>query len=127
MLSSMRGGFLTSALEKYLKLDMAKYVQWIADLGLFPRVLNVDFSALFLQNMFGTVTIIPRFSFWAVVNLVSDPTKERMGWYILEGERAAWPKIELIRSTFALERTINLAYAAVKREASEKKVSTASV
>lgn len=76
-----RGGFLLSAAEQYLKLELTKnfkvgcnpidqtrfiahsvgrLFQVIRDLELMPQLLGSDWSSVFLQRFAGSVTILPK-------------------------------------------------------------------
>lgn len=76
-----RGGFLLSAAEQYLKLELTKNFkvgcssrrsnlfyslfrcsshQVIRDLELMPQLLGSDWSSVFLQRFAGSVTILPK-------------------------------------------------------------------
>jgi hypothetical protein len=61
-----RGGFLASSIEQFLKLDLSKWLKVIRDLELMPKLLNQDWSSVFLQQFGGNVTIIV--SFFGFVN-----------------------------------------------------------
>lgn len=53
-----RGGFLASTIEQLLKLDLSKWLKVLRDLDLLPRVLNQDWSSIWLQKFDGDVTIL---------------------------------------------------------------------
>lgn len=73
-----RGGFLTSALEVLLKLDMAKWLRFLAQLDLIPRFRFADVPRLFLQDFVGTVTLSPSASLRSYWHGLTDPTQQRM-------------------------------------------------
>lgn len=50
------GGFLGSATETYLKLEMMKFLKMLRHFELLPR----DLSGIFLQQFMGTVNIVPK-------------------------------------------------------------------
>ena len=68
-----RGGFILAALERYLLLDMAKYLKVLRDLELLPKPMNQDYSHLWLQKFHGHVTVVPRLKFSAWTRIFSDP------------------------------------------------------
>lgn len=53
-----RGGFLASAAEQFLKLDLSKWLKVVRDLDLLPKMLDQDWSSIWLQKFDGTVTIL---------------------------------------------------------------------
>lgn len=55
-----RGGFILSALESYIKLDLNKHFKVIRDLDLLPQILQSDWSGVFLQRFSGDLTLTPR-------------------------------------------------------------------
>lgn len=55
-----RGGFILSALESYIKLDLSKHFKVIRDLDLMPQILQSDWSGVFLQRFSGDLTLTPR-------------------------------------------------------------------
>lgn len=52
-----RGGFISSAIEQYLKHDMIKWLRVLRDLELMPRPLGQDWTHVFLQKFEGNITI----------------------------------------------------------------------
>lgn len=73
-----RGGFLTSALEALLKLDMAKWLRFLGQLDLLPRLHYADMPRLFLQDFAGTITLSPPFRMSAYLYGLTDPDQTRM-------------------------------------------------
>jgi hypothetical protein len=55
-----RGGFVASTAERYLKLDLMKWLKVLRDLRLLPQFLNQDWSFVWLQRFDGNVTILVR-------------------------------------------------------------------
>ncbi|CUS12224.1 unnamed protein product [Tuber aestivum] len=101
-----RGGFLGSALEQYLKLDMAKWLKVLRHLELLPRPLSQDWSSVFLQKFDGNITIWPRTrmsDFWYIL---SDPTVERLRRMLEVGQRCTFPKLEFVRNRLVVERAV---------------------
>uniref|UniRef100_A0A7S3X3Y9 Uncharacterized protein n=3 Tax=Emiliania huxleyi TaxID=2903 RepID=A0A7S3X3Y9_EMIHU len=62
---------------------------------------------MFLQEYEGTVTIYPRWSVLELLSFLSNFTVSRVEAYILDGERATWPHLELIRSLTDIEYTLD--------------------
>ncbi|KAJ3179314.1 hypothetical protein HDU87_002923 [Geranomyces variabilis] len=101
-----RGGFVASALVHHFKLDLQKWMSLLKDLELLPRVLGTDVSDVFLQRFEGDVTIVPRPQLQDYQNILTDPTNERMKWYIERGEARAWPKLNMIANRMRVERAL---------------------
>ena len=55
-----RGGFLGSAVEQYLKLDLTKWLKVLRHLELLPRAFGQDWSEIWLQRFSGTITLWPK-------------------------------------------------------------------
>ncbi|KAF2837835.1 patatin-domain-containing protein [Patellaria atrata CBS 101060] len=101
-----RGGFLGSATEQYLKLDLTKWLKVLRHLELLPRPLGQDWSEIWLQRFSGTITIWPKSvvsDFW---HILSDPNPERLGRMIHVGQQSAFPKLKFIANRMKLERLI---------------------
>ncbi|RPB04844.1 patatin-domain-containing protein [Choiromyces venosus 120613-1] len=102
-----RGGFLGSALEQYLKLDMAKWLKVLRHLELLPRPLSQDWSSVFLQKFDGNITIWPRTSPSDFRYILSDPTRERLAKMLQVGQRCTFSKLEFVRNRLAVERVLD--------------------
>ncbi|KAH7162295.1 acyl transferase/acyl hydrolase/lysophospholipase [Dactylonectria estremocensis] len=101
-----RGGYLMSAFEHYLKLDMNKWLKFIRHAELLPRPLGQDWSQLWLQQFSGTITIWPKSiisDFW---HLLSDPEPPRLARMIHEGRQSAFPKLKFVANRLKLERLV---------------------
>ncbi|KAH9906264.1 patatin-like phospholipase domain-containing protein [Xylariomycetidae sp. FL2044] len=101
-----RGGYLGSATEQYIKLDLTKWLKVLKHLELLPRPLGQDWSQLWLQQFGGTVTIWPQArpsDFW---NILSDPDPDRLARMIHEGQQSAFPKLKFIANRLKIERLI---------------------
>lgn len=101
-----RGGFLGSATEQYLKLDLTKWLKVIRHLELLPRYAEQDWSNIWLQRFDGTITIWPRTrasDFW---HILSDPSSERLARMLWAGMQSAWPKIKFVQNRMLIERAI---------------------
>ncbi|KAJ3150065.1 hypothetical protein HDU86_006789 [Geranomyces michiganensis] len=101
-----RGGFIASALVHHFKLDLQKWMSLLKDLELLPRVLGTDVSDVFLQRFEGDVTIVPRPQLKDYQHILTDPTNERMQWYIERGEARSWPKLHMIANRMRVERAL---------------------
>jgi hypothetical protein len=101
-----RGGFLGSATEQYLKLDLTKWLKVLRHLELLPRPLGQDWSEIWLQQFSGTITIWPRSvisDFWRIL---SDPTPERLARMLHVGQQSAFPKLKFLANRLKVERRI---------------------
>lgn len=101
-----RGGFLGSAAEEYLKLDLSKWLRVIRALELLPRPLGQDWSEVWLQKFSGNITIWPRtipLDFWRIL---SDPDPERLARMLHVGQQSTFPKLQFIANRLKLERII---------------------
>ncbi|KAH7343803.1 acyl transferase/acyl hydrolase/lysophospholipase [Rhizoctonia solani] len=101
-----RGGFLLSAAEQYLKLELTKNFKVIRDLELLPRLLGQDWSGVFTQKFEGSVTIWPRTRLTDWLNILSDPDEAELERMMSVGKRVTWPKLHLIENRTRLEREI---------------------
>ncbi|KAI4126368.1 MAG: hypothetical protein LQ347_005000 [Umbilicaria vellea] len=101
-----RGGFLGSATEQYLKLDLNKWLKVLRHLELLPRPLGQDWSEIWLQRFSGTVTIWPKSKasdFWYIL---SDPTPDRLARMLQTGQQSTFPKLLFIANRMKIERLI---------------------
>ncbi|CAM1505245.1 Fc.00g108820.m01.CDS01 [Cosmosporella sp. VM-42] len=101
-----RGGYLMSAFEHLLKLDMNKWLKFIRHAELLPRPLGQDWSQLWLQQFSGTITIWPKAApsdFW---NILSDPDPNRLSRMIHEGKQSAFPKLKFVANRLKVERLV---------------------
>ncbi|KAI1432730.1 lipase [Xylaria sp. CBS 124048] len=101
-----RGGFLGSAAEQYIKLDLNKWLKVLKHLELLPRPLGQDWSQLWLQQFSGTITIWPQAQasdFWQIL---SDPDPDRLARMLHEGQQSTFPKLKFIANRLKLERLI---------------------
>jgi len=109
-----RGGFLGSAAEQYLKLDLNKWLKVLRHLELLPRPLGQDWSEVWLQRFSGTITIWPRTKLTDFWYILSDPTMHRLAGMLHIGQLAAWPKLKFIANRMAIEKVIEEARVATR-------------
>ncbi|KAF2155948.1 patatin-domain-containing protein [Myriangium duriaei CBS 260.36] len=102
-----RGGFLGSALEQYLKLDLTKWLKVLRHLELLPRWMGQDWSEVWLQRFSGTITIWPKSIPSDFYHILSDPSMERLSRMIHVGQQAAFPKLNFIGNRIRIERLID--------------------
>lgn len=101
-----RGGFIGSAIEQYLKLDLNKWLKVLRHLELLPRPLGQDWSEIWLQRFSGTITIWPKSIPSDFIHILSDPTPERLARMIHVGQQSCFPKLKFIANRAKLERQI---------------------
>lgn len=102
-----RGGFLGTAAEQYIKLDLTKWLRILRQLELLPRLLGQDWSQIWLQQGFGgTITIWPRSVPLDFVHILTDPTPPRMARMIHEGQQSAFPTVKFIANRLKIERLV---------------------
>jgi predicted acylesterase/phospholipase RssA len=102
-----RGGFIGSAIEQYLKLDLYKWLKVLRHLELLPRPLGQDWSEIWLQRFSGTITIWPKSIPSDFVHILSDPTPQRLARMIHVGQQSCFPKLKFIANRAKLERQIH--------------------
>ncbi|CAG8961425.1 hypothetical protein HYFRA_00013874 [Hymenoscyphus fraxineus] len=101
-----RGGFLGSAAEQYLKLDLNKWLKVLRHLELLPRPLGQDWSEIWLQQFSGTITIWPRSiisDFWRIL---SDPNPKQLARMLHVGQQSAFPKLQFLANRMKVERMV---------------------
>jgi len=101
-----RGGFLGSAAETSLKLDLQKYLKILRHLELLPRPLGQDWSEIWLQRFSGTITIWPKSVISDFFEILSDPSPQRLARMLRTGELSAWPKLVFVSNRMKIERMI---------------------
>lgn len=101
-----RGGYLGSAAEQLIKLDLHKWLRVLRQLELLPRPLGQDWSQLWLQQFGGTVTIWPKSVAMDFVHILSDPDPARLARMIHEGQQSAFPKLKFVENRLKIERMV---------------------
>lgn len=69
-------------------------------------------SSVLDQEYRGNINIFPEVSLWRYANVTANPTMESIKRFMLEGERATWPRIEMIRNQTLIAQMLD---ACVKR------------
>lgn len=101
-----RGGFLGSAVEQYIKLDLNKWLRVLRHLELLPRPMGQDWSQIWLQHFSGTITIWPKSvtsDFW---NILSDPSPQRLARMLHTGQHSAFPKLQFVQNRMKIENMV---------------------
>lgn len=101
-----RGGFLGSATEQYLKLDLTKWLKVLRHLELLPRPLGQDWSEIWLQRFSGTITIWPKSVLSDFYYILSDPSMSRLARMIRTGQLSTFPKLQFVGNRMGIERLI---------------------
>lgn len=101
-----RGGFLGSAIEQYIKLDLNKWLKVLRHLELLPRPMGQDWSEIWLQKFSGTVTIWPKTVPSDFYHILSDPSPERLARMLRTGQQSTFPKIQFIKNRLKIELAI---------------------
>lgn len=101
-----RGGFILSALESYIKLDLSKHFKVIRDLDLMPQLLQSDWSGVFLQRFSGDLTLTPRSTVRDWFHLLDDPDRAQLERMIRVGQRVTWPSLHMAGNRMLIERSI---------------------
>lgn len=101
-----RGGFLLSASEHVLKLNLSMNFKIIRDLDLLPSILGQDWSSVFLQRFSGAVTIWPKTRTWDWIRILSDPDRKELTRMMHVGQSVTFPKLHMIENRVRLERAI---------------------
>lgn len=101
-----RGGFLGSAAEQYIKLDLNKWLKVLRHLELLPRPLGQDWSEIWLQRFSGTITIWPKVITSDFINILSDPSTERLARMLHVGQQSTFPKLQFIKNRMKIEKLI---------------------
>lgn len=101
-----RGGFILSSLVKLFLLDVKKWLAFIRDMELLPRVSGADFSNLWTQSFEGNLTILPVIRIDNLFKILSDPSEDRMALFMSDGEKATWPSVTAISNRVRIEQCI---------------------
>ncbi|ANB14136.1 Tgl5p [Sugiyamaella lignohabitans] len=104
-----RGGFLGSALETIVKLEIKKWLQLLRNLNLLPKLNNQDWSNIWLQKFAGTVTVWPKIRLVDFWHILDDPDRSQLATLMLSGERSTYPRLLFIRHFVNIERAIEQA------------------
>ncbi len=63
-------------------------------------------SSVLDQEYRGNINIFPEVSLWRYANVTSNPSLESIERFVREGERATWPRIEMIRNQTLISQTL---------------------
>ncbi|HEX4872557.1 MAG TPA: DUF3336 domain-containing protein [Nevskiaceae bacterium] len=82
-----------------------------------PRMVGAPLdtaSSILDQDYRGNINIFPEVSLWRYVNVTSNPRPQTVRRFMFEGERAAWARIEMIRTQTAISQTLDQCLARVE-------------
>ncbi|KAK6091443.1 hypothetical protein MT418_008039 [Batrachochytrium dendrobatidis] len=102
-----RGGFFASLIVQYFLLDLQKWLSFIRDMDLLPRILGADLSNLWLQSFGGDVTILPpRPHLMDYARIMCDPSSERIQRHFHDGQLASYSKVQMIGHRLRVEQCL---------------------
>ena len=68
-------------------------------------------SSILGQSYHGNITILPEISLWRYINVTANPSMESITRFIMEGERATWPRMPMIQVQTRISRALERALA----------------
>ncbi|WFD27748.1 hypothetical protein MNAN1_002753 [Malassezia nana] len=114
-----RGGFLLSAAEHVLKLNLLTNFRILKDLDLLPKMLGQDWSNVFLQSFEGTVTIYPKSRILDWPRILTDPSPGELARMMRAGQYVTFPKLHMLSNRLRIERAIGRGFANYRVHASD--------
>jgi len=81
------------------------YVRQHSDSEIIRQVSGHCYSMM-SQNYYGDVTVAPRYKLGHYLKVLSNPDSDFIKELMLEGERATWPKIAMIRTHSKISKTL---------------------
>ncbi|MDE2149941.1 MAG: DUF3336 domain-containing protein [Gammaproteobacteria bacterium] len=103
---------LLGGLREYLSSTLAAQARSLMRLGrsslpvaALERGLEIA-SDILEQNYRGNINILPDVTLWRYINVTRNPRMETVRRFILEGERATWPRLEMIRIHTTISRAL---------------------
>ncbi|ORZ08172.1 acyl transferase/acyl hydrolase/lysophospholipase [Absidia repens] len=95
----------------------------LTELGILPSIFS-KMKAVMSQKYSGDITIVPQVDYTDFVKVLSNPSPEFVAHAIIQGERATWSKMSIIKNHLQIELTIdNILYRLRLRHISEMKSS----
>jgi NTE family protein len=106
---------LVSGVRDYVTTTVRSQMELLARLGganlpLPLRALRFgldSWASILEQEYQGNITIVPEMSVWRYAHVTANPKMEAVQRFILEGERATWPRIEMVRNQTLIGRTFD--------------------
>ncbi len=78
------------------------------------RQVSGQFYSMMTQNYYGDVTIAPQYKLSHYTKIMANPTPDLVRELMLEGERATWPQISMIRTHAKISKTLEGCIARLK-------------
>ncbi|WP_022959768.1 MULTISPECIES: DUF3336 domain-containing protein [Spongiibacter] len=104
VVSSLRH-FTMRSLKEWYKVSNTLVQKYFKSSPKIRRMANMA-NAVVSQEYTGDINIIPRYRFFDPRKLLNELTEEQLRFFIREGERASWPKIEMIRTSTKISRKL---------------------
>ncbi len=73
-------------------------------------------AGLLDQDYRGNINIVPEVSLWRYANVTSNPSMESIKRFMFEGERATWPRMEMIRNQTLISITLERCLTRIETE-----------
>lgn len=97
---------LASTVARNQGATAADFVRRLSGSGVVGRV-STQLHNVASQDYAGDIEIVPRFNPWMYRKIVSNPTLDDLRFFILEGQRAVWPKLAMIREHTRISRAFD--------------------
>ncbi|KAI9025083.1 acyl transferase/acyl hydrolase/lysophospholipase [Phycomyces nitens] len=97
---------ITSFCLKIVKNECQHRFTQMKEIGVLPLLFH-KLNAVFDQKYTGDITIVPELGKMDFVRVLSNPTAWDLESFILCGERATWPKMEIIKNSLRVELAID--------------------
>ncbi|MFD2228710.1 DUF3336 domain-containing protein [Alkalimarinus sediminis] len=85
------------------------------------RQVSGHMYSIMAQNYYGDVTVAPQYSLKHYLNILRNPSPEFVQELILQGERATWPKLAMIRTHAKISQTLENCISRLKIKATRSK------
>ena len=97
--------FTMRSLKEWYKVSNGLIQKYFKSSPKVRRLANMA-NAVISQEYTGDINIIPRYRFFDPRKLLNELTEDQLRFFIKEGERATWPKIEMIRTSTKISRKL---------------------
>lgn len=105
--SGWRGGFLAASLVSLFLLEINKWLTFIREMELLPRLGGSEFSSIWLQPFEGNLTIVPKLRWTNIRNFLVDPDYERLSLFLEDGQSETWKAVKPINNRMKIEKKIS--------------------
>lgn len=96
------------------------YLRNSVDNELFRQVSGHMYSIM-AQNYYGDVTVAPHYTLRHYMNILRNPSPDLVKELILQGEKATWPKLAMIRTHAKISQTLENCISRLKVKATRSK------